>query len=500
MGLSDYALTLYGSIYTPQRPINVTKRMPDWRRSIRRHGGFWTGTAHFVGTRDEMIDMYLNGLNRRLVESTGGRRGAVTWEGFLAETELTLDGVTYKRSMLDMMNACKVCYTKIGNNLITNPSVETVAWTDELSPTTNERTEDWAVLGDWSQHCVTRAGQNREGICIENGIAIEAEVAYQARIAVNVVSGKWVYKIKDNAHTPGDPGYDVAKVKSIGTGDQILLAEIGEENEVTTVRVILVEKTVASGGEIYADNAILSYSPVKSETPWYTDVASIAEFGRIEDILLEAEKTNAEAIDKAETELAARAWARSKPPPRMEATGMPKPDGLSMLFCGYVFTLNWLHIQTTTGEAQADVHIGSLVGESEFVTAGFIEENTMLAMVDASYPTRIWDKIKEITRAGDTNQNLWDCGVYADRVLHYHQTATTPAYHWRNGKLLDMNQSRVPPWEARPALTMIDGMPVGPGGISGNVADNPRNVFLEGVEFIAPNTVAILPEIGREVR
>lgn len=279
-----------------------------------------------------------------------------------------------------------------------------------------------------------------------------------------------------------------------------MVAEIGEDNAFVTVRVILIEKTAASSGEIYADNAIFSYAPVKAETSWYSDAASISEFGRIEDILLEPERTNAEAIAKAQTEIASRAWPRSKPPPRMEVAGAHKADGLSILFCGYVFTLNWLYIQTTTGEHEASTHIASLVGESEFVSAGYLQDNTMLAMVDADYPTRLWDKMKEIIRAGDVNQNRWEGGVYTDRVFHYQQTPATLKYHWRGGRLLDMNQAPVPPWEARPALTRIDGMPAGPGGITGDVTDDPRNIFLEGVEFIAPDRIAIIPEIGREVR
>jgi len=343
-------------------------------------------------------------------------------------------------------------------------------------------------------HCITNAAANDEGMEIQNSIAIEAEVAYQMRISVNVVSGTWVLKVKEET---GDA--TIAKVKSRGTGDQIMVAEIGEENTFTSVRVILIEKTTGSSGEIYADNAILAYAPVKAETDWYADTASIADYGRIEDILLEPERTNAEAIAKAQHEIATRAWPRSKPPNRLEVAEVAKPDGLSLLFCGWVFTMNWLHIDTTDGEDDADAQIAALVAESEYISAGYMQSNTMQAMVDASYPTRLWDKVKEIVKAGDESQNRWDGGVYADRAFHYQQTSAALRYHWRDGRLLNTLGTPVPPWEARPALTRIDAMPVGPGAISGDVTDDPRNVYLEGVEFIAPDRIAVLPELGREV-
>jgi hypothetical protein len=493
--MPGYALTLLGGLLIPQRPLDVTKRLANWRRSIMRRGGYWLGTADYQGNRDEMTDMYLTGMSRRLVENTGGGNGAVTWEGMAAEMTLTLDGISYKRSMLDMMNAAKVYYTKISNNLITNPSVETNPWAGENGPATLERTTDWATLGDYSMHCITNFAPNDEGMEIQNTIAIEAEVAYQCRISVNVVIGTWVLKIKDQATDA-----TIAKCKSSGTGDQIMVAEIGEENTVTSVRVILIGKTADLVEECYADNCIFSYAPVKAETTWYSDAASIADYGRMEDILLEPERTNAEAIAQAQMGLAARAWPRSAPPPRMEMAEIETDDKLTILFAGYVFSLNWLYINTTTGEAEASTHVASLVGESEFVTAGHIQENTMLSMVDADYPTRIWDKIKEIINAGDESQNRWEGGVYTGRQFEYQQTPTTLRYYWRGGRLFDTNSREVPPWEARPALTRIESMPVGPAGVSGGTTDDPRNIYLEGVEFIAPDRVVILPDLGREVR
>jgi hypothetical protein len=491
--MPGYALELKGGLLLPQKAIDVTSRLLDWRRSIMRRGGYWLGTADYRGGRDELLEMYQTGMGRELTETTGGGNGAVTWNGMAVEMTLLMDGIAYQRSLLDVSNAYKLFYTKIGANLIANPSVETNPWAGENGPATLARSEDWAARGDWSMHCITNAAPNDEGMEIENTIAIEAEIPYQCKISIDVKSGVWVLKVKDQ-------GTDatIAKAKSMGTGPQVLVAEISEDNTSTSVRVILIGKTAGSAEECYADNCILAYAPIKAETEWYADAASIADWGRIEDILLEAEHTNAGAIAKADMLLAANGWPISRPPARMELPDAEREDKLTIMFAGFVFTLQWLHIKSTAGEADADVHVASLVNESEFITPGYLQKNGMAVMVDPDYPTRLWNRLKEIIKAGDESQNRWEGGVYNDRQFTYRQTPTTLRYFWRKGQLHDGQNRIVPPWEARPALTRIAEMPVAPGGISAIV--NPRNVHLDGLEFIAPDRLAIIPEIGREVR
>ena len=176
-------------------------------------------------------------------------------------------------------------------------------------------------------------------------------------------------------------------------------------------------------------------------------------------------------------------------------------NGLRLRFYGYVFTLNWQHIVTTGGEAQANTHITSLIGEGEFVTAGTIVENTMTVMVDSTYPTRLWDKVKKIIEAGDDDGDEWEGGVYGGLEFHYHPMTTTTQYHFAGGRFLAANHEEVPPWEVRPALTMLDDMPVGPGEVTGNLADDPRIVLLEGIEYTWPDKVTIRPvEIGFQAR
>lgn len=499
-----FALTLHGDEVIGGMPLDVTKRLAGWKHSIHRVGGFWQASAAYnlaEGDLYEMRDIFINGLGRRITAEVGGD---VAWEGFLGEMDLTLEGQRWTRSLLDCANAVKIAYTRTSTNLFPNPSVETVAWPAESAPTTIERTTDWHSLGDYSMHCVTRATENDEGMQVGvNGdmdtITIDAEMAYQVKVSVKIESGTWVLKVKEQIS-----GSDttIAKAKSAGTGEQVLCANITEDNTYTSVRVILIEKTTGTSGEIYADNARFQFTPTKAETTWYTDSASIATYGRIEDIVMEEVLTGDQAGGRAQWHLARRAWPRTLPASRMSiAPGQRQANGLNLRFYGYVWTLNWQHIVTTGGEAQANTHITSLIGEGEFVTAGTITENTMTVMIDSTYPTRLWDKIKKIIAAGDDNGNEWEGGVYRDLEFHYEQTPTTVQYHFAGGRFLAANGEEMPPWKVRPGLTMLDDMPVGPGQITGNLADDPRIVLLEGVEYTYPDRVTIMPqEIGFQVR
>ena len=55
----------------------------------------------------------------------------VTWAGFLAEMTLTLDGLVYVRRWADIANRVQAIYSRLGDNMLTNGSVETGNWTAE---------------------------------------------------------------------------------------------------------------------------------------------------------------------------------------------------------------------------------------------------------------------------------------------------------------------------------------------------------------------------------
>ena len=91
--------------------------------------------------------------------------------------------------------------------------------------------------------------------------------------------------------------------------------------------------------------------------------------------------------------------------------------------------------------------------------------------------------------------------MYQDRLFYYEPTPTTVQYHVAGGQFVAANYEPVPLWQIRPDLTMLDDMPVGPGEITGDLADDPRIVLLEGVTYTYPDQVSIMPvEIGFQAR
>jgi len=485
------ALNLFDNVQSSDALImslgdGVSGKLRKWQRSIRGDprevGGFWIGTADFHGSRSDMLEMYLGGMARRLVETAAG--GIVTWEGLIADMDLTLDGQTYTRSLPLCANAMRCIYSSVGDNEFANGSAESALWDAVGTPSTRERVTTWATSGTYGVHIVTDdAG---EGVLIEAGLTITANIVYQCYVTVDVVSGVWTLAVHNTANDQ-----PIASAVTTDVGNDVLMVRIGEDNIVTGVYVRLTADAAAA--EIYADAAVLQTAPTRAETEWRTDVDSIAEYGRIENVLLEAAMTDAAAEGKVLTELAQRAWPRTRPPVAFSVAA-GQEDGLSILFTGYYETLKWLYA-LTAWTAEAGVQVAALVAESEFVTAGSIESNTMSYQIEQDEPVTIYDVLTDILHAGSTSGARYIGGVYAGRQFNYEAASTTLDYHYRGGRLLDVHGGPVEPWLARPGLARLDDAPVGPGELTGNIGDDPRNIWISEVEFIAPDTLKFKREM-----
>jgi hypothetical protein len=485
-----YSLNLYDSaIHGGASLGNVTQRMLNWRRAIRRVGGFWIGTADYDGSLAERKSFFLNSLLYEIQEVTGP---VVTWEGFVAEMEFEDErGETWVRSILPCANAIKGIYSKIGNNLFTNGSAESSVWGAVGTPSTRERVTTWRTHGTYGMHVVTDAAD--EGVEIGNSMAIVAGKAYQCQVTVEVESGTWSLVIYRS-----DTSDELASTTSSGTGDDVLQCRISEDNTYagnTHVRLV----ADGSGAEIYADAGVYQLSPTRAETKWYEDSMSITELGRIEDVLLEAGRTDAGMAADCQTSLNRRAWPRTETPSRLGAmqkvVGLSRRrggrgTGLSITFQGYVHTLNWRHT-TSGGTDSASTQISTLVGESEFVTSGYIKTNSVDWQIEVRSPVGLWDEIEDIVEAGDGSGNRWGGGVYASRKFDYQTQDSEIKYHYRGGRLFEVNGSLVKPTKARPGLVRMDDMPVGPSQISGRDEDDPRVAFIDEIEFIAPNEIIL---------
>ncbi len=101
-------LRIYGSVLRGKPFVtDISGKAQRWRRSIRRQGGYWLGSFELPGAGSEAQHWFYNYLGYHLEETTSG---AVTWEGMIYEMELTVNGVTRRRSLDGMWNAVTVDY------------------------------------------------------------------------------------------------------------------------------------------------------------------------------------------------------------------------------------------------------------------------------------------------------------------------------------------------------------------------------------------------------
>jgi hypothetical protein len=489
----SFALTLYTSVMDGNasfRHGDVTARMKKtWQRSIRAVGGYWLGTADYEGSIEELLEMFAEGMLREVRESVGGM---LTWQGYIAQMELTLNGVTFTRSLVDVYNAVKAIYTRLGDNLLSNGSAESGAWTVYNGATVTQSTV-WVSDGLYS--CLISDADGNpaapKGARISGAgyaLTIVAGAAYEIQVKVNVVSGSWRVSVNRS-----DTDAALAADSTHGAvGEKVFNFTIPAANTYAgTVDFRITSEAALHGtGSIYGDGAYFELAPVRAETNWKTDADSIAMYGRMENVLLDVAEVWSQAAAHATTSMKKSAWPRlvgqnefaTVDPQTLGST----PNKLSLLLHGYVHTLANKYVQTTQpalGQA-ADTQVRSVISEAEFVTAGGININTVTFQIDNRAPIRHWQVLSDIIAMGDAAGNRWIGGVGAGRLFHYQQADGLVWYHYRGGKYYNSAGGELEPWFAKPShLLYLDDSPVGPTQISGNVEDDPHVQYVAEVEM-----------------
>jgi hypothetical protein len=238
-----------------------------------------------------------------------------------------------------------------------------------------------------------------------------------------------------------------------------------------------------------------------SETAFSEDTDSsdvYGESGYIDYIGGAYDSTSATA--KRDKRLADNAFPRSRPQGG-SGGGLAVQTGgntLHVMCAGYVFSMNRRYQTSDIAAGNLSAQISTLVGNSEFVTAGTIETNTLSVPVSVTgVEVRLWDLISELVEMGDASGNLYVGGVYEDQKFHYEAAETVVTHYWRKGRLLNRGFSQVLPTMIRPdIIVQFENSPgefIPPGGAA---RDDPRSVYIEEVEFIAPNSYRLIPTGG----
>ena len=152
----------------------------------------------------------------------------VTWQGFIAEQQLTLDGVTYIRSMIDQANAVKVLYTRIGDTLITNGGA--IRADGAVSVSASNATTELAVaatagageFGGVAMGAVVSVleGLTEASISGTSSVDSRTQDADHTGAASLTVSAKETVDISHNAGAAG-----VGKIGGVGTAVNVVIGK-----------------------------------------------------------------------------------------------------------------------------------------------------------------------------------------------------------------------------------------------------------------------------------
>jgi len=238
----------------------------------------------------------------------------------------------------------------------------------------------------------------------------------------------------------------------------------------------------------YTDNA----SHATGATTWVEDTSSSELYGQSCYIDVVGDGYNITAAEgRRDRRLSENAYPKSVAVGGLsvETDAAQQSNQLRVICSGYVFSLNRRFRESDTAPTDASTQIATLVGESEYITAGQIDANTLSVPIAGSeIPWRLWDGIEDIINMGDASGNRWIGGVYQDRRFYFYHASTEVTHYWAHGRLLDINYVPVPPTMVEPnSIVQVSGSSFGQELTSANAWDSPRNSYIEEVEFIAPD-------------
>lgn len=446
----------------------------------------WDGNYYGEGTISRAKRVSTNWM-RNFFQANVGKRLAVAsggiefWEGQIVRQELLEGKSALIRSMENLTNAVKVVFTKIGDNRIANPSVESSAWGQQGTPLTFTRTTDWASRGDYSMHII---GENLEGALIEDGSVTGLDVAegvsYTLSVTVNIVSGTWRLAVHESA------GPIIARFQTSETGRQKLEVTVPDSNEYEgEIDIQLVYRGLGSG-ECYADMATFRVASVQGETEWYTDDISIETYGRIEQVMLEGEMSDDEAIGLAELTLAENAWVRTTGPGSGEAFRMDLGAHKLTITCmGLNWTLGWKIIEEDVGTGDADDLMSTVLGHSQFIDPddAYIDENTAEVQLFIDDPTTLYEATEKILSVGDGTGGAWKGGTEPGAHYLFEARPTYNAYLITDGELYGIDGSTLDPLIIKPGWALNLDLPYVLEDAGAELIDDPRRVWLEEIRF-----------------
>lgn len=430
---------------------NITALADNWSRSSRSVGGYWGGQFTILGaklSRRQLIDFFLNNVGMIVKEQASGMP---SWEGFIIEMRLILDGIEHMISIDPRWthNKTKILYTfpdvvdSEQGNLVYDPDLppdfsfqddgqdfeewETLAGdaVNRIVVTNSDGTENWGFLGASSN-----MGQN---------IVVHDEI--------DLSDDDW----------QGTERFDLS----------------GQKTPISYV----IEDIQRSG--------------VVQDTGFLVNQQSVDEFGAIEHIETIGSESNSTALTLRSKIDREHSWPR---PRAMGTVDFPlsKSEQLIVMVAGFWHSANWGHI-TTDYFAGGSGLIQTLVAQTELLQMGPFDYNGIAVRLEAAQsPKRIGEALGQVASIGDMEANLWHVGVYDDRKVEYVQGPTTVDYKIEQGVLVDRVGRPANGPQLRPGfLVRVGAAFIGWAPPVTTVWNDPEIAYVEEVIYVAPNTIKL---------
>lgn len=504
-----YSLNLYSSIIRANEFItNLPAKMATgWRRSIRSNGGCWLGSFDVNGSASQLQQAFESWLGCELRERAGGM---LSWSGLVYEMDLTLNGVTRRRSLDNTLNRVKTTHTDTvygGDNFVRNPSLDfaTVvggandnfdAWYENAGAPALSIKWDNAIFyvagGGIASMRMTGNGSNplddplpanmpwaRQNMNITPGAKYQVRFWVRGDGGAAGPSGAGYYGIRDpNAAEWLWGPYPVGWTSAANWYQVTAYVTGPADGEI----MLFFFAPPTTGRIAYFDDAeILEEGPYVLDSNWATigtdgnptesdpaDSPPIVRYGLKEEILELDSYPVDTAISYRDTYLKENCWPWARPVAAAKA-GEAK---LHVIVAGWAWTMNWLYLQNNSGEqtnlntwielivgsefGRSEAHGGSdtNAGDCQFVKAGNIGTNTLQTWQTSTVDERPWDVIQELISLGDGADNLWRGWVDPNRLFHYLPIVIAPRYYIRRDGIYDTMSGSTPsnPWLMQPAV------------------------------------------------
>jgi len=433
---------------------NLTRHVRNggWSRVTRAMGGFWSGEVELGNdtmSRLEMERIYNGALGKTIRECT---YGLITWEGEVVTAELELNGVMHRRTMdpEHFHNKVKVQY-RYPVDVDSNQGVMAYNPAGSSFQDTLQDFSDYETAAPATPVYLITVYNNDGTFCY--GYCLDSFNTLNPDDSINVATN-----LDRDAGWNGDTG-----------------------GKVPTSYVI-------SNVELRGSS---------QETAWTATADaqdSIDRYGYCEYIAVFGELTTEAATAMRDRRLERHMWPSSMTVDGMSVGEKQRDTARLRLICsGYVLSMNRRIYETDLWATNISDQITTLVGTSDWVSAGKIDANTTLASVRGSeIPVRTWDAIEELIEQGDVSGNDWVGGVYAGRTFDYHLAATATSYIWRRGQATNLHGVQMAPTLIRPDhIIHVAEVPLGVTPSGGGQWHNPHNEYIQMVEFISPNACRI---------